>query len=60
MRHAKVKQLGGFEKQIMGSCGLASYYSSKKISYPIAPSDADNSFISKVVDGLAQTINHLF
>ena len=32
----------------------------KNIAYPITPSNADNSFLSKVVDSLAQTINHLF
>ena len=32
----------------------------KNIAYPIAFSNADNLLFSKVVDGLAQTINHLF
>ena len=32
----------------------------KNITYPITPSNVDNSFLSKVVDSLAQTINHLF
>ena len=31
----------------------------KNITYPITPSNADNSYLSKVVDRLAQTINHL-
>ena len=39
--------------------GLILFYV-KNITYPITPSNADNSFLSKVVDSLAQTINHLF